>query len=78
MRISEWRAAAQIAIKRAIDVAYPFGERAYHPYKVWLSVRKDYLCYLGIESKGKAVKEYQRCIYCKDSKEGCLFCFRRM
>lgn len=24
----------------AIDAAYPFGERAYHPYKVWLVERR--------------------------------------
>lgn len=23
-------------IKRALKIAYPFGERNYHPYKVWL------------------------------------------
>lgn len=24
------------AVKRALYEAYPFGERQYHPYKVWL------------------------------------------
>ncbi|MDB9513903.1 hypothetical protein PN499_22135 [Kamptonema animale CS-326] len=90
MKVSQWRISAQIVIKKAIDncpsrdkaeirkaidSAYPFGERKYHPYKIWLSVRKQYLAHLGIETKGKPVKEY-RCKYCKDSKEGCLFCFR--
>jgi hypothetical protein len=25
-----------------IDAAYPFGERAHHPYKMWLRARKQY------------------------------------
>jgi len=29
--------------KAAIDAAYPFGPRMYHPYKIWLSERKAYL-----------------------------------
>lgn len=29
--------------KAAIDAAYPFGVRNYHPYKIWLSARKAYL-----------------------------------
>lgn len=29
--------------KAAIDAAYPFGERQYHPYKMWLKERKAYL-----------------------------------
>lgn len=28
---------------RAIDAAYPFGERAMHPYKVWRKVRFEIL-----------------------------------
>lgn len=24
-------------LKQALHDAYPFGERAYHPYKIWLS-----------------------------------------
>lgn len=27
------------AIRRLVDAAYPFGERAMHPYKIWLSER---------------------------------------
>lgn len=63
MRISEWRAAAQITIrqaidecksrdkkeiKKAIDAAYPFGIRENHPYKIWLSERRIALEDLGI------------------------------
>jgi hypothetical protein len=29
--------------KAAIDGAYPFGPRQYHPYKMWLVERKTYL-----------------------------------
>ena len=27
---------------KAIDAAYPFGERAHFPYYAWLSVRKEF------------------------------------
>lgn len=29
------------ATKRHVSAAYPFGERAYHPYKIWLSEMKN-------------------------------------
>ncbi len=29
--------------KKAIDAVYPFGERAYYPYKAWLKARRAYL-----------------------------------
>lgn len=29
--------------KAAIDAAYPFGQRAYWPYKAWLKARRRYL-----------------------------------
>lgn len=28
---------------RAVDAAYPFGERKYFPYKAWLKARRAYL-----------------------------------
>lgn len=37
---------AQIA--RAIDAAYPFGERAHYPYKAWLSARKAFFARHGL------------------------------
>ena len=38
------------ALRKALREAYPFGERAYHPYKVWCDeVRKQ----LGTASKDK-------------------------
>ena len=24
-----------------VDIKYPFGERAYHPYQMWLKVRRE-------------------------------------
>lgn len=29
------------ATKRYVNSKYPFGERAYHPYKMWLSEMKN-------------------------------------
>lgn len=29
------------ATKRHVNAAYPFGERAYHPYRIWLSEMKN-------------------------------------
>jgi hypothetical protein len=61
---SQWRLAARAAIqkaiaslppdcdrtqiKKAIDQAYPFTFRDYHPYKIWLSERKSFFVQLGI------------------------------
>lgn len=42
---------------RAIDAAYPFGERAYSPYKTWLKARREYLYRYGYQSKGKPIHE---------------------
>jgi len=30
-------------LRKRISAAYPFGERAYHPYKIWLSCVKHWL-----------------------------------
>ncbi|MDB9352480.1 hypothetical protein PN509_18210 [Nodularia spumigena CS-588/02] len=67
--ISPWRLAARAAIqaainscppgtspqkiKEAIDAAYPFVEREYYPYKIWLSERKAYFKILGIPTRKK-------------------------
>jgi hypothetical protein len=40
--------------KRAIDAAYPFGERAFWPYKAWLKHRALTFKRLGIETHHKA------------------------
>lgn len=36
---------------RAVDEAYPFGERAHHPYKMWLNARALYLGCFGYKKK---------------------------
>lgn len=41
---------------KAIDAAYPFGERAHHPYKVWLEARKKYLARFGYRTRTKPVE----------------------
>lgn len=43
--------------KAAVDAAYPFGERAYSPYKTWLKARREYLCKFGYVPKGKPLVE---------------------
>ncbi len=64
-RKSPWRSAAQSAIKKAIfslpldaspteikkaiDAAYPFTSRDYHPYKIWLDERGQAFEELGIK-----------------------------
>jgi hypothetical protein len=47
-------------IVKAIDAAYPFGERAMHPYKMWLKVRRRILSKLGLyqAKKPKATGEF--------------------
>lgn len=37
--------------KAAIDAAYPFGMRAYSPYRTWLRARREYLCSYGYVPK---------------------------
>lgn len=39
-----------------IDAAYPFGERAYTPYKQWLKARKNNLAPLGLVEASKPSK----------------------
>jgi hypothetical protein len=41
----------------AVDAAYPFGQRAYSPYKTWLRARREYLCRYGYQPKGKPLVE---------------------
>jgi hypothetical protein len=35
-------------IAKAIDEAYPFGERAMWPYKAWLAARRKYFSRAGL------------------------------
>jgi hypothetical protein len=39
-------------IAKAIDDAYPFGERAMYPYKAWLAARKRFFAEHGLPRKG--------------------------
>lgn len=43
--------------KKAIDEAYPFGERRFFPYKVWLKKRRAYLVRFGYRPRTKASAE---------------------
>ena len=62
MRESSWRKSAREVITKVVEEnpdasieelrklvsdAYPFGERKYHPYKMWLSAVKELLSYDG-------------------------------
>jgi hypothetical protein len=38
---------------RAVDAAYPFGERSHSPYKTWLRARRNYLEVYGYRGKNK-------------------------
>lgn len=40
-------------IRKALREAYPWGERAMHPYKVWCSEVNKQLKSIGIKSRGK-------------------------
>ncbi len=42
------REAGPKVLLAAIDAAYPFGERAMHPYKVWLKERSKAMRMLGL------------------------------
>lgn len=33
--------------RKVVDASYPFGERAYSPYKAWLRARREYLTRYG-------------------------------
>lgn len=73
MTIGFWRQQAATAIRQAhslvpndatlkermavIDAAYPFGTREYHPYKMWLKERAEYLRAYGYKPKSKALHE---------------------
>lgn len=46
-------------IAKAIDMAYPFGERCYHPYKVWLAARKEFFARHNLPLKAVPQKKHQ-------------------
>ena len=37
---------------KAVDAAYPFGERSYWPHKAWLKARRAYLTRYGYVPRG--------------------------
>ncbi len=41
----------QFRVKAAIDAAYPFGQRKYYPYQVWIEERAAAFYQLGIIKK---------------------------
>lgn len=45
---------------QAIDAAYPFGERARHPYKAWLKVRKSFFAQHGLPRNGDHRSQKER------------------
>lgn len=42
-----------VEIGKIIDAAYPFGERRYWPYKVWLSERLWFFALKGIPTRAQ-------------------------
>lgn len=58
----------------AIDAAYPFGERAYSPYKIWLEERKKALIRLNLykvpNRKCKYHPDGQTCLLCMNNLTG--------
>ena len=49
--LAENKGKDQATIRKALKDAYPFGERKYHPYKIWLSEIRNQL------GKGKSKKK---------------------
>lgn len=41
----------------AVDAAYPFGARDWHPYRQWLKARRTYLARYGYRGRGAAAAE---------------------
>ena len=53
---------------KLIDAAYPFGERAMHPYKVWLAVRRSAKQTMGLAVKASGKRQQVG----KDARQGRL------
>jgi len=45
------------AIAKAIDAAYPFGERANWPYKAWLKCRREFFAAHGLPMRTSKKRE---------------------
>ena len=48
------------ATAKAIDAAYPFGERARWPYKAWLAARKAFFAKHGLPRSGDRKSDKER------------------
>ena len=58
---------------KAIDEAYPFGERAHHPYKVWLRERRLFFANHGLPRNGKQKTQKSNLTICSPEwKAGCI------
>lgn len=81
-KISHWRFHAAQTIERvvataspgtdlkaAIDAAYPFGERKYAPYKMWLEERRKVLLRLNLYK----APDSRKCKYHPNG-QTCLIC----
>ena len=44
-------------IRAAVDAAYPFGQREYHPYKQWLKARREMFSRFGLRTDAEIAKE---------------------
>lgn len=62
------------ALRKALREAYPFGERAYHPYKVWLDEIKCQLGQRQFNVRGSSIKGHgkRRCFRCGKLQDGHL------
>ena len=45
---------------KAIDAAYPFGERAHWPYKAWLNERRKFFAAHGLPRNGDRKTQKER------------------
>jgi hypothetical protein len=55
----ETRGQDEAAVKKALYDAYPFGERAYHPYKIWLDEIRRQRGVKTAKGLGPAVRRLQ-------------------
>lgn len=59
---------------KVIDAAYPFGQRKYRPYQIWLDERKKALIRLNLyKAPGEAKR---KCKYHPDG-QTCLICMNK-
>ncbi len=44
-------------IRQRVDAAYPFGPREYHPYKLWLAVRREAFAFHGLRTDAEKARD---------------------